>query len=282
MTRTTTAGRLSPDRALEVLIQLDAQLGPVDPDTRAIVGLRATGGQAVDLIDVELADNGILVAPEDADGLVVVTSEEVAVDDEVLPLHQLVCVLPDGTEVGTYRVDPDEALRTWRTDRNPDDAAPTLRPRDTASNTARRAFGLPSLVDGPMPVTELLARVWLLTVASEALQRFDAPTGPRDVEVEELLTVADQPVLGRLSERTPSPSWDDVHGAAVAGDLELGPFTVDREHAAWLDPDGLAQVLDRTLPPVEELLGSIRVAGSDDAMAWAIGWLLARDWYRPD
>jgi hypothetical protein len=276
-------GRLTPLRVLEVLAQLDAQLGAVDPDTRAIVGLRATGEGSVGLIDVDLLDNGILVLPPEADGLVVVTTEEVAHGEDVVPLHQLLGVLPDGTEVGVYRVGDSDELRSWRTDADPDDAAPALRPRDTASNTARRAFGLPSLVEGPMEVTELLARVWLLAVAGEALQRFDAPEGPRDVEVEELEEVASRPILGHLrADETEVPTWDEVHAAAVAGELELGPFTVDRAHAAWLDPHGLAQVLDRTLPPVEELLGSIRVAGNDDAMAWAISWLMARDWYRPD
>jgi hypothetical protein len=282
-TETAVPPGLSPTRVLEVLTQLDEQLGSIDPDTRAIVGLRASGGSSVALVDVELQDNGVLRPPADADGLVVVTSEEVAHGEEIVPLHQLVCVLPDGTEVGVYRVGDADDLRSWRTDENPDDAAPALRPRDTASNTARRAFGLPSLVEGPIPVTELLARVWLLAVAGEALQRFDAPEGPRDVEVEELLEVAARPVLGDLvADDTTVPSWDDIHRAAIDGRLELGPFTVDREHAAWLDPAGLAQVLDRTLPPVEELLGSIRVAGNDDAMAWAISWLMARDWYRPD
>lgn len=278
-----TVAVLSPERALEVLTQLDEQLGSVDPDTRAIVGLQATGGSTVALIDVDLQENGILSPPPEAHGLVVVTTEEVAHGYDVVPLHQLVCVLPDGTEVGVYRVGDDDDLRYWRTDENLEDVAPALRPRDTASNTARRAFGLPSLVEGPMAVTELLARVWLLAVAGEAIQRFDAPEGPRDVEVEELQEVARRPVLGALtSHDAPVPTWEEVHRAAVDGALELGPFTVDREHAAWLDPHGLAQVLDRTLPPVEELLGSIRVAGNDDAMAWAISWLMTRDWYRPD
>lgn len=275
-------GRLSAGRALEVLVNLDAQLGAVDPDARAIVGLRATGDDSVELVDVTLHDNGVLEPPDDADGLVVVTAEEVAHNDDVLPLQQLLCVLPDGTEVGVYRIGDGDELQSWRSD-EPEESLQALRPRDTVSNTARRAFGLPSLVERPLPVTELLARAWLLAVAGEALQRLDAPEGPRDVEVEELEEVAARPLLGGLvTEGGDPPSWDDVHRVAAQGQLRLGPFTVDAEHAAWLDAPGLAQVLDRTLPPVEDLLGRIRIAGDDDAMAWAIGWLMERDWYRPE
>lgn len=279
-------GRLGAQRALEVLVDLDAQLGTVDPDARAVVGLRASDDGSVELVDVELRDNGVLEPPEDADGLVVVTAEDVAPDSpgdgDVVPLRQLLCVLPDGTEVGVYRLGDEPSLRSWRSD-VPDESAHAVRPRDTTSNTARRAFGLPSLVDRLLPVTELLARAWLLAVAGEALQRFDAPEGPRDVEVEELEEVASQPLLGGLvTDEGDTPTWEDVHRAAVDGRLKLGPFTVDPEHAGWLDPPGLAQVLDRTLPPVEDLLGRLRVVGDDDAMAWAIAWLMARDWYRPD
>jgi hypothetical protein len=285
-TRTPSEARrqLDADRALDVLVQLDRELGHIDETTRAIVGLRAEADGTVALIDIELREDGVLVPTDDTDGLVVVTTEEVAHGDDVVPLQQLVAVLPSGLETGVYRVADGDELRTWRTDVNPDDEAPALRPRDVASNTARRAFGLPSLVEGPMSVSELLARAWLVAVAGEALQRFDAPEGPRDVEVEELLEIAAAPLLGGMvtGPDQPIPTWDEIHAAAVAGELELGPFTVEPAHAAWLDPHGLSQVLDRVLPPIEEMLGSIRVAGSDDAMAWAIEELLRRDWYRPD
>jgi hypothetical protein len=283
-TPSSTRPGLDTPATIDVLVQLDRELGSIDETTRAIVGLRAEPDGTVALIDVELRDDGVLIPSEDTDGLVVVTTEEVAHGDDVVPLQQLVAVLPDGTEIGVYRVADGDQLRTWRTDGDPDDEAPALRPRDVASNTARRAFGLPSLVEGPMSVSELLARTWLVAVAGEALRRFDAPEGPRDVEVEELHEVAARPLLGGLvtGPEQPVPTWDDIHAAAVAGELELGPFTVEPAHAAWLDAHGFAQVLDRVLPPIEEMLGSIRIAGSDDAMAWAIDELLRRDWYRPD
>jgi hypothetical protein len=274
--------RISADQALEVLSDLESQLGDVDPDARAIVGLRADAPGSVSLVDVELKDNGVLEAPDPIHGLVVVTTEQVAHGEDVVPLQQFVCVLPDGTEVGVYRAGESDELHSWRSDRDDDEAA-GLRPRDTASNTARRALGLPSLVDDPMSITELVSRVWLMTVASEAIQRFDAPEGPRDVEVEELQEVADRPLLGGAVEvNSTLPTWAEIHEAAVEGKLQIGPLSVDPEHAAWLDPDGLAQVLDRVLPPIDELLGSIRIAGNDDAMAWAISWLMDRDWYVPD
>jgi hypothetical protein len=273
---------IGPEQALEVLQQLAAQLGEVASGTRAIVGLRDDGDGNAALVDVTLRDDGVLELPDDpVDGLVVVTDEEVAADGEVVALHELLCVLPDGVEVGIYRIAGEEPLRAWRTDADENDEAEALRPRDVASNTARRAFGLPSLVDDPPPVSELLARVWLLDVAREAMARFDQPDGPREVTPEELAEVAEEAggsVLGEV-DHDPVPTWTQLHDAAAAGRLELGPFGVEPTHAAWLDAPGFAQVLDRTLPPVEELLGSLRVVGEDDLLAWAIGWLSARDWY---
>ncbi|MCC5947612.1 MAG: hypothetical protein JJT89_04070 [Nitriliruptoraceae bacterium] len=279
-----TRAGLRTTQVVDVLRQLDAELGPIDDAVRAIVGLRAEPDGTVALVDVALQADQVLVPPADADGLVVVTSEQVAHGEDVVPLQQLVSILPDGREIGVYRIADVDDLRSWRTDADPDDEAPALRPRDVASNAARRAFGLPSLVEGPMPVEELCARAWLVAVSAEAITRFDAPEGPREVEVEELIEVAARPVLGGLvpDADAPLPSWTQVHEAAVRGELELGPFTVDPAHAAWLDEDGFAQTLDRTLPPIEELLGSLRIAGGDDAMAWAIDELLRRDWHRVD
>ena len=274
---------IDPTTAIEVLVQLDRELGEIDPDTRAIVALRRAEGDTVSLIDVEMRDNGILEVPADAGGLVVVTAEEVSSGEEVIGLTQLVTILRDGTEVGIYRVADGEDLRTWRTDEDPEDAAEDLRPRDLASNAARRAFGLPSVVE-PIPVTDLATRTWLLDVATAALQRFDADEGPTEVSPHELSQFVDRPPFDGIEtvENGDLPDWHQIHQAAIAGKLELGGhLTVDTDHAAWLDCDGFAQVVDRTLPTTEELLGSLRVTGDDELLAWAIGFLAARDWYQP-
>ncbi len=266
---------LEPRVAIETLTQLDRELGDVDPDTRAIVGLRPEAPGTVALVDVTLHDNGILEVADDVAGLVVVTAEEVTSDDEVVGLTQLLCVLRDGTEFGLYRVGgDDEQPRIWRTDADPDDAADDLRPRDVASNTARRAFGLPSLVE-PISVADIAARTWLLAVASAALQAFDTPDGPAEVTPEDLGPVAGHgPLSAVATDDDELPTWDELHRAAIAGELELGShLTVDPDHAAWLDADAFAQVLDRTLPSTDELLGSLRVTGDDDLLAWVIGRL---------
>lgn len=274
---------IDPTTALEVLVQLDRELGEIDPDTRAIVALQRAEGDTVSLIDVDMRDNGILEVPTDAGGLVVVTAEEVSSGEEIIGLTQLVAILRDGTEVGIYRVADGQDLRTWRTDEDPDDAAEDLRPRDLASNAARRAFGLPSVVE-PIPVTDLAARTWLLDVATAALSRFDSDDGPTEVSPHELSQFVDRPPFDGIDgvENGELPGWHQIHRAATAGKLELGGhLTVDTDHAAWLDCDGFAQVVDRTLPTTEELLGSLRVTGDDELLAWAIGFLAARDWYQP-
>ncbi len=274
---------IDPSVAIEVLLQLDRELGDIDPDTRAIVALRQAEAGTVALLDVHLRDNGILEVPDDAVGLVVVTAEDVSSGEEVIGLTQLVCVLRDGTEIGIYRVADGEDLRIWRTDEDPEDAADDLRPRDLASNAARRAFGLPSLVE-PVSVTDLAARTWLLDVATSALQRFDAEEGPTEVSPHELTQFVDRPPFDGVETQDTDrlPDWHELHAAAAAGKLELGGhLTVDVDHAAWLDCDGFAQVVDRTLPTTEELLGSLRVTGDDELLAWAIGFLAARDWYQP-
>lgn len=274
---------IDPSTAVEVLVHLDRELGAIDPDTRAIVALRPERAGTVALVDVQLQDNGILEVPSDAAGLVVVTAEDVSSGEEVVGLTQLVCILREGTELGIYRVAGDGDLRTWRTDEDPEDAAEDLRPRDLASNAARRAFGLPSLVE-PLPVTDLAARTWLLDVATAALQRFDGDDGPTEVSPHELSRFVDRPPFDGVERREEGelPGWHELHEAAIAGKLELGGhLTVDADHAAWLDCDGFAQVVDRTLPTTEELLGSLRVTGDDELLAWAIGFLAARDWYQP-
>jgi hypothetical protein len=280
----TRSAPLDPATALDVLEQLRAQLGEVDPEVRAIVALRSTGPSSVELVDVTLHDNRILEPPADAAGLVVVTGEQVAAaqdGDDVVALQQLVCVLPDGEEVGISIAEEDPDPRRWSTADDPDGVAASLRPRDVASNSARRAFGLPSLVDLPA-MTDLLARAWLLAVASEAMRRFDGPDGVLEVTADDLEDVAVRPPLGELPSRGDGlPTWEQVHAAAVAGQLELGTFTVDVDHAAWLDAAGLAQLLDVTVPSTEDLLGSLQVVGDDDLLGWAIGWLAARGWFQP-
>ncbi|MEX2504437.1 MAG: hypothetical protein WD378_06280 [Egicoccus sp.] len=276
------ASPLDPATAADVLRQLHDQLGPVDPATRAIVGLQATEPGAVQLVDVAMRDNGILDVPGDTDGLVVVTAEDVADPDgrHVVTLQQLVCILREGAEVGVYQPEGTDGLASWSTADGLDDDAHALRPRDPVANTARRAFGLASVADVP-EVVDLYARAWLLAVTGEALERFDSSDGPREVDPDELRDIAARPPLGDGLDE-PSTTWDDVHRAACDGSLELGPFTVDVEHATWLDTVGLAQLLDRTVPPVEQLLGTLQVVGEDELMNWAIEWLAARDWYRPD
>jgi hypothetical protein len=286
-TETATGPSLEPSAALDVLAQLHRELGPVDPEVRAIVAVRVTGPGSVALADVTLHDNRILDAPEDAAGLVVVTGERVSApgddpDADPVALHQLVCILRDGHEVGLVSADDETRIQAWSTADDPEGVAATLRPRDVASNSARRAFGLPSLVDLP-PVTDLLARAWLLAVSTEALQRFGGQDGLTEVVVEDLEETAARPPLGPVvGDAEDPPSWERVHEAAIAGELELGPFTVDADHAAWLDATGLAQLLDVTVPPTEDLLGTLQVTGDDDLLGWAIGELSTRGWLGTD
>jgi hypothetical protein len=293
-----TTSPLDAPRALEVLASLDDQLGSVDPDARALVALTPGEAGSVALTPVELRDDGVLDVPEDAVGVVVVTSEDVRLDDadEVVALRQLVAILPDGTEAGVVRLGADPAPRTWSTD-DPAPAGATadvaddgasahgLRPRDVTANTARRALGLPSLADVP-PVEDLLARAWLLLVAEEGLQRFDTPDGPREVEPEEVAHLDGTDPLSGLctGEDTDGeriPTWEEVRVAAAAGDLQLANYTVEPSHAAWLDADGFAQVVDRTLPSTEQLLGTLRILGEDPLVGWAIDQIAERGWGRP-
>lgn len=278
---------LDGPRVLEVLASLDAQLGEVDPDARALTALTPGDGDAVAIAPVDLGDDGVLDVPDDTIAIVVVTSEDVRLDDadEVVQVRQLVAVLPGGAEAGIVRIGDDPTPRTWSTDEAA--GAEGLRPRDVTANTARRAFGLPSLAEVP-PIEDLLARAWLLLVAEEGLARFDGPEGPREVEPEELahLATAD-PVAGLCTgdgedgedgevERT--PTWEEVRVAASAGALHLATYTVEPAHAAWLDADGFAQVVDRTLPSTEQLLGTLRIVGEDPLVGWAIDRIAARGW----
>lgn len=274
--------------AQDVLRQLDAGLADVDPDARAIVGVTLVGEGQVELSDVELGDNGVLVVPDGTAGLVVVTNESVSAtgDDEVVPVRQLVCVLRDGTEVGLAHVGDDPTPRLWRIG---EASAEPLRPRDLATNTARRALGLPSLTTD-IPIEDLLSRLWLLQVVQVGLELFDQPEGPVDVSPEELaLALAHDPMATLRPDEACADdrlateiAWEDVRRAAVAGTLELGPYRVDAEHAAWLDADGFAQYVDQTVLSTDEMLGTLHVIGDDDLLGWAIGQLAERDWYTPD
>lgn len=281
----TATAPLDGPRALDVLAQLLEELGAPDPDARALVALTVTADGAVALTDVDLRDDGVLETPDGVAGIVVVTSEDVRLDDEegpIVVLHHLTAILADATEVGIVRVGDDETPRVWTTA----DGAEAMRPRDVAANTARRALGLPSLADVP-PVEDLLARAWLVRVASAGLERFDGPGGPREVEPEELADLADVDPLAECCaeavddyDPTTAPTWAEVRAAAIAGELHVGSLTVDPGHAAWLDDDGFAQVVDRTLPSTEELLGTLRLVGEDPLVGWAIGHLTARGWGR--
>jgi hypothetical protein len=277
---------LDGPRTLEVLASLDAQLGPVDPDARALVALTAGDGDNIALTDVALRDDGVLEVPDGTLGVVVVTSEDVRLDDadEVLALRQLVAVLPSGEEVGIVRVGDDPTPRTWSSADDAldgDGSAEGLRPRDVTANTARRALGLPSLAEVP-PVEDLLARAWLLQVAEAGLTRFDTPDGPREVEPEELAHLDGADPLSGLctgdgdTERV--PTREEVRAAAASGALHLASYTVEPSHAAWLDADGFAQVVDRTLPSTEQLLGTLRIVGEDPLVGWAIDHIAARGW----
>ncbi|MEX1178895.1 MAG: hypothetical protein WEB09_10570 [Nitriliruptor sp.] len=284
---------LDGPRTLEVLASLDAQLGHVDPDARAVVALTAGEGGSVALTDVALRDDGVLEVAGDVLGIVVVTSEDVRLDDadEVVPLRQLVAVLPDGTEVGIVRVGDDPEPRIWAAgdavETDGDTSSEGLRPRDVTANAARRALGLPSLAEVP-PVEDLLARAWLLQVAEEGLSRFDSPDGPREVEPEELAHLDGADPLSGLCTGDPAagetdivPTWEQVRDAAARGDLQLASYTVEPTHAAWLDAAGFAQVVDRTLPSTEELLGTLRLVGEDPLVGWAIDHIAERGWGRP-
>lgn len=280
--------RLDGRRALDVLAELDAQLGAIDPDVRALVALRPTAAGGVELVELTQGDDGVLDPPADIAGIVVVTSEDVHLDEggAEVTIRQLAAILRGGDEVGVVRLGDDPTPRAWSSA-----DAEALRPRDVTANAARRALGLPSLADVP-PIEDLLARAWLLRVAEEALSRFDAPGGPREVAATELTGLADIDPLDDLDtgsdgsgpgRQDPSAplTWVRVREAAVAGRLRIGSFTVEPGHARWLDVTGFAQVVDRTLPSTGQLLGTLHVVGEDPLVDWAVSQLAARGWGAP-
>lgn len=282
------------DTTTDVLAQLHTQLGDYDPDTRAVVALRTSDSDSVELADVELADNGVLELGRDVDGLVVVSGETVELTDsvETAPLRQLVAILPDGEEVGVFRIGEDGRLYRWST-AEPDENLQSMRPRDATANTARRALGLPSHTE-EIPITELLARLWLLHLAQITLEAFDAndarPVGPGAVTSTDtrgpFATILDDPgypddetaASRRLAEDI---TWEDVRQLAVRGEFEIGPYTFDPEHADWLDAAGFAQHFDRTVMATDEILASLEVMSGTELVDWAVDELARRSWRPP-
>lgn len=286
---------LTIETTTDVLVQLHGELGAFDPDTRAMVALRATGADTVDLEEVGFTGNGVLEVDDDIDALVVVTGEmiELIEADEIVPLRQLVAVLRGGEELGVFRIgEDDDSVYRWTT-AEPDENVDTMRPRDVAANAARRAFGQPSYTPD-IPITELLSRLWLLHIAQVTLEQFDA-NDTRPVRVEQVAaadtrgpfaSILDDPAyaddeVAASRELAADIDWEDVRQLAVRGEFEIGPYVFDPEHADWLDAAGFAQYFDRTVMSTEEILASLDVMGDSDLVAWAIDELVRRDWRAP-
>ncbi len=286
---------LTLDEAADVLRQLRDQLDDLDAETRAVIGLRIGDGNEVSLADVDISDAGILRVEDDVDGLIVVTGDTLGVAEEEHPqeVSQLVYLQPDGLEVGVFTVGDDPELYVWTTASDDDPNVEALRPRDRAANMARRALDLPSVVVD-VPITELLARVWLLHVAQVTLELFDRDDSSGPVATADVAeAVEDGPFAGLLDavegDDTTTASrtlaneltWEDVRHLAAKGDLTIGPYAFDPDHAEWLDARGFAQYFDEIVMPTRELLGSLRTMGDDDLVGWALDQLLDRDWYAP-
>lgn len=293
---------LTTDTVADVLRQLHEQLGDFDPDVRALVGLRVTGPDEVAMADLEVQDNGVLSVADDIDAIVVVTGDTVEVvgDDDAdaeegsdTDIRQLLAVLRDGAEVGVFRLGDDPDLYVWDTTTG-DPQVDDLRPRGMEANIARRAFGLPSVIRD-VPITELFSRLYLLHLAQLTLERFDDPDTMGIVSPSDIADRAEQGPFAVLLSDDAYPddetaaarqlvselTWEDVRRLAARGDLTIGPYRFDPEHAQWLDARGFAQYFDETVMPAEELLGALDTMGDDDLVGWAIEQLLDRDWYAP-
>lgn len=265
------------------LLRLHDELGSTDIEQRALVGLRATGENEASLVDLDVADNGVVSLPEGGvDALLLVTGEVVETEGGEQAARQVVAILPDGQEIGIVRFGQDEDRYVWRA---PDDEAP-LRPADLSSNLARRALGLPSVADVP-PVTELLARLWLLAVSQAALDVWDREG--REVEPDDVTDELEDPFVGMTDDSTEDPvdrhrqlggelTWERLRTMAVRGDLVVGPYSVDQEQAEWLDAEGFGQVLDDTVMEIPEILGALDIVGSEELLRWALEQLDARGW----
>lgn len=288
---------LTPETAADVLAQLHGQLGAYDLDTRALVGLRQDEDGTVHLEDVEIADTGVLEVPAETDAVVLVTGESIDLEDadEPAALRQLVAILRDGPEVGVFRIGDDaddSSAYVWTTE-SPDDNVRAMRPRDAASNTARRAMGQPSHTPD-LPVTELLSRLWLLHIAQQTLEQFDR----NQTELVTVDQLADADLAGPFAPILNDPNypddeiaaakqlaaditWEDVRQLAVRGQFDVGPYEFVPEHADWLDADGFAQHFDQTVMPAREILASLDVMAEPAVTDWAVAQLDARDWLSP-
>lgn len=287
--------QLTVDGAAEVLQQMHQELGDFEPDDRALVAFRVVGEDEVELLDVELHDNGVLEVDDDVAGVILVTGDiiELAGSGETTQIRQLLGVLASGEEVGVFRLGDDDELYVWNT-ASEDPNVADLRPREMEANMARLALGHRSFIED-VPITEFFARLYLLHLAQLTLELFDAPDGP------ELVTSSDLEDAGRsgpfavllgddaypddeieaarqlVSELT----WEDVRRLAARGDLVIGPYDFDADHADWLDARGFAQYFDETVMDAGEMLGALGTMGDEDLVGWALGQLLERDWYAP-
>lgn len=267
---------VSVDTATDVLARIHEELGDFDPDTRAVVALTVTGDSSVDLTGVQLADNGVLEVGDDVAGLIVVSGDRVDLVDRPGPVavRHAVVILRDGVEVGMFRLgEDDDTLHRWSSLVPDDEDARVMRPRGPAANVARRAFGLPSVVDD-VPVTELVARIWSVHVAQVALRLFDErggqPVPLPDVIAEVLASEPDIDAEGM--------TWGTARHLAVTGRLAFGPYRFDPEQAAWFDAAGFAQHVLEVVPEPQEFLDTMAVVVEGDLLDWVVTELERRGW----
>ncbi|MBW3620927.1 MAG: hypothetical protein KY461_11825 [Actinobacteria bacterium] len=267
------------EAATDVLAQIHDEMGDFDPDTRALVALAVTGESSFDLTDVDLADNGVLEVGDDVAGLLLLTGDRVELVDRAAPVavRHVVVILRDGVEVGMFRLgEDDDTLHRWSNLQPDDEDARVMRPRDPAANVARRAFGLPSLVDD-VPVVELVARIWSVHVAQVALRLFDE-RGGQPVPLPDLTAevVATEPDIDPAE-----MTWGGARELAIRDRLRFGPYRFDPEHAAWLDAAGFAQHVLRSVPEPAEFLDTLSVVVEGDVLAWVLAELERRGWTAP-
>jgi hypothetical protein len=270
---------LSVDAATDVLAQVHEELGDFDPDTRALVALTQTGGSSLEMTDVRLTDNGVLEVDDEIAGLVLVTGDRVDLAEQPDPVavRHVVVVLRDGVEVGMFRLGEEDAtLHRWSNLPGGEEDATVMRPRERAANLARRAFGLPSVVDD-VPVTELVARIWAVHVAQVALRVFDEHGGkpvPLDTVTAEVLATEPDLDVAQLS-------WGGARQLAIRDRLRFGPYRFDPDQAAWLDASGFAQHVLEAVPAPEEFLDTLAAVTEGDIEGWALAELERRGWRAP-